>query len=87
MSLTKCETVFCTGVSSFATHKLREIGKKLSAQRFQGTFLGGQELMIGLCVSKDDHLLITGYVGYDHDPEFVCPKVCVMSSPIAVSKV
>ena len=54
----------------------------LSAQRFQGTFLGGQSLItIGRWVSKDDYRPITAYIGYQHDPEFFCPKACVMSSP------
>ena len=62
-------------------------GKKLSAKRFQGPFLGGQALIaIDPWLSKDDHWLITAYVGYKHDPKFVCPKACVMSSPIAISK-
>ena len=70
-----------------ATHKLRGDREKLSAQRFQGPFLGGQALItIDPWLSKDDHWLITAYVGYEHDPGFVGPKACVMSSPIAISK-
>ena len=97
MSLKNCELFFCffSHRQAKPTHRgvlIRHswtTGRsgKSSAQRFQGTFLGGQSsITIGRWVSKDDHWQITAYIGYQHDPEFFCPKACVMSSPTAISK-
>ena len=70
---------------SHATHKLRGDREKALEQRFQGPFLGGQALItIDPWLSKDDHWLITAYVGYEHDPVYA--KACVISSPIAITK-
>ena len=53
-----------------------EIGERLLAQRFQGTFLGGQSLItIGRWVSKDDHCPITAYIGYNTIPNFSALKL------------
>ena len=60
-------------------------GKKLSAQRFQGPFLGGQALIRPMAIQRQP--LTNNCLRWLRTrSEFVCPKACVMSSPIAISK-
>ena len=64
-----------------------EIGKKLSAQRFQGPFFGWTSVNYDRSMAIQRRPLTNNCLRWLRTRSRIyCPKACVMSSPIAISK-